>query len=52
MICAVLDEVLHDPELGRFWKYRIGEYLVIASIRDEIVTVRVMRVGHRREIYR
>lgn len=45
-------EALHGPELGRFWKYRVGEYRIIASIRDQIITVRVMRVGHRREVYR
>lgn len=45
-------EALRGPELGRFWKYRVGDYRIIASIRDQIITVRVMRAGHRREIYR
>lgn len=45
-------EALHGPESGRFWKYRVGDYRIIASIRDQTVTVRVMRIGHRREVYR
>ena len=45
-------EALHGPELGRFWKYRVGDYRIIASILDQTITIRVVRIGHRREIYR
>jgi mRNA interferase RelE/StbE len=37
---------------ARLWSYRIGDLRVIASIQDEKVTVLVVRVGNRREIYR
>lgn len=47
-----LGEALHGPELGHFWKYRAGNYRIIASIQDQVITVRVMRIGHRREVYR
>lgn len=47
-----LGEALHGPELGRFWKYRIGPYRIIASIQDDELIVLVVRVGHRREVYR
>lgn len=43
---------LRGPELGRFWKYRVGDYRIIASIEDETVTILVLSVGHRREVYR
>ncbi len=34
------------------WKYRIGDYRLICSIQDGRVTVLVLAVGHRREVYR
>lgn len=39
-------------DLGEFWRYRIGNYRVIASIEDQNVTVLVIRVGHRSKVYR
>lgn len=38
--------------LGALWRYRVGEYRVICDIQHQTVTVLVLRVGHRREIYR
>lgn len=35
-----------------FWRYRIGDYRAICRIEDAVVTVVVIEVGHRREIYR
>ena len=34
------------------WRYRIGDCRLIAAIEDMRFTVIVLRVGHRREIYR
>jgi len=31
---------------------RIGDYRVIYTIKDDVLTVVVVRVGHRREVYR
>ena len=39
-------------EHGGFWRWRIGDYRVIARIEDERVTILVIRVAHRREVYR
>lgn len=33
------------------WRYRIGDYRVIADIQDNIVTILVLEVGHRSKIY-
>ena len=38
--------------LAGLWKYRIGNYRVICEIQDTAITVLVVRIGHRREIYR
>jgi mRNA interferase RelE/StbE len=43
---------LHGPELGAFWKYRVGPYRVVVQLEDELVTLVVVRAGHRRDIYR
>ena len=33
------------------WRYRIGKYRVVVDIRDYIVVVEVLLVGHRKNIY-
>jgi len=38
-------------ELGDFWRFRIGDFRVICTIEDEELTVLVVRIGHRRNIY-
>ena len=43
---------LKGSTLGEFWKYRVGDYRVICRIEDDAVLILVLRVGHRREIYR
>ncbi|WP_338113051.1 type II toxin-antitoxin system RelE/ParE family toxin [Sphingopyxis panaciterrulae] len=34
------------------WRYRIGDYRVIAKIEDGRMVIVVIAVGHRREVYR
>lgn len=34
-----------------FWRIRIGEYRVIYSIEDEILTVEIIGVPHRKDAY-
>ena len=47
-----LGEALHGGEFGRLWKYRVGDWRLVCEIRDQTVTVVVVRIGHRREVYR
>lgn len=47
-----LGAALKGDELGQFWKYRIGDYRVIAEILDQEIRIIVVRIGHRREVYR
>ena len=47
-----IGEALHGSRLGEFWKYRVGDYRLIAKIEDDRLIVLVLRVGHRKEIYR
>ena len=44
-----------DPltkDLKGLWKYRIGDYRIICSIENKRVVVLVVRVGHRRSVYK
>jgi mRNA interferase RelE/StbE len=34
------------------WRYRVGDYRIIASIEDDRFVVLVVTIGHRREVYR
>ena len=34
------------------WRYRIGDYRVICEFRDQTVSVLVVRIGYRKEVYR
>ena len=45
-------EALKGSKLGQFWKYRVGDYRVIARIEDGAVRVLVVRIGNRRNVYR
>ncbi|HRQ56870.1 MAG TPA: type II toxin-antitoxin system RelE/ParE family toxin [Azoarcus taiwanensis] len=38
--------------MGDFWKYRVGDYRVIASIEDDALRILVVRIGNRHEVYR
>jgi mRNA interferase RelE/StbE len=47
-----LGEALKGTELGDLWRYRVGDYRILASIEDRDVRILIIAVGNRREIYR
>ena len=47
-----IGEALKGSELGDLWKYRVGDYRIIASIEDKLVRILIVRIGNRREVYR
>lgn len=47
-----IGEALKGSKLGVFWKYRVGDYRIIAAIEDEVVTILVLRIGNRRDVYK
>ena len=47
-----IGEALRGSELGTFWKYRVGDWRVIARIEDQTVRILVVRIGNRRSVYR
>jgi mRNA interferase RelE/StbE len=47
-----LGQALTGSKLGEFWKYRVGDFRIIASIEDNTVCILVLRIGNRKEIYK
>jgi mRNA interferase RelE/StbE len=47
-----IGEALKGTEFGELWKYRVGDYRIIASIEDKLVRILIVRIGNRREVYR
>lgn len=47
-----LGEALKGSKLGEFWKYRIGSYRIIAEIIDNKMTILVIKIGDRKEVYK
>jgi len=51
----------HDPrDFGKpltgdkvgLWRYRVGEYRIVCRIDDGSGSVLVLRIGHRKDVYR
>ena len=38
--------------LREFWRYRVGDHRIFCRLEDGIVTVFVVHIGHRREVYK
>jgi mRNA interferase RelE/StbE len=34
------------------FRFRIGDYRVVYSVQSEILTIEIIRIGHRKDIYR
>lgn len=47
-----LGEALQGEHFSGLWKYRVGDYRLITQIKDEEIQILVLKVGHRREVYR
>ena len=46
-----MGKALKGP-LGDLWRYRVGDFRVICDIQDKVLTVLVLQIGNRREVYR
>ncbi len=45
-----IDQALRGDRFGEFWRYR--DYRVVARIEDSEALIQVLRIGHRRDVYR
>lgn len=58
---AILTKLMINPsayieplvgEFGGYYKFRVGDYRLICTKEDEKLTVIVVEIGHRSEIYK
>lgn len=47
-----LGKALTGPQLGTFWRYRVGDYRIICDIHDGALRILVIEMGHRKDTYR
>ena len=47
-----IGEALQGSKYGTLWKYRVGDYRILAEVEDATIRIVVIRIGHRREVYR
>ncbi|HLM14689.1 MAG TPA: type II toxin-antitoxin system RelE/ParE family toxin [Reyranella sp.] len=47
-----IGQALKGSDLGQFWKYRVGDWRIIASIEDRNIRILVVRIANRRKAYR
>ena len=45
-----IGEALKGSRLGEFWKYRVGDYRVVANIEDGALRILIVRIGNRRDV--
>ncbi len=56
---VALEFIAKDPSVGKplkltlkgKWSYRVGPYRIIYSVEHKVLTVYVLDIGHRREVY-
>ena len=46
-----MGKALKGP-LGDLWSYRMGDFRILCDIQDEVLTILVLQIGNRREVYR
>jgi len=60
-ISNAIDELSLNPRLQGYiklqgnlnlYRYRIGDYRIIYSISDEAVTIFIIKIAHRKDVYR
>ncbi|HXR17988.1 MAG TPA: type II toxin-antitoxin system RelE/ParE family toxin [Terriglobales bacterium] len=46
-----IGEPLQGTLVG-LWRYRVGDYRIICTLEHDRLVVLVLRIGHRREVYK
>jgi mRNA interferase RelE/StbE len=47
-----IGEPMKGTRFAGLWRYRSGDYRILCEIQDEKITILVVLVGHRREVYK
>lgn len=48
----LIGEALQGSRLGTLWKYRVGDFRIIADLKDNTLCILVVKIGNRREVYK
>lgn len=38
-------------DLSGLWRYRVGDYRILCQIEDDTLLIRIIKIGHRRNVY-
>ena len=52
MISRRSPDRLKPLPISPLWRYRVGDWRIVAHIEDEVLRVLILRIAHRREVYR
>jgi mRNA interferase RelE/StbE len=59
VLAAIEAQLANDPRAGTrlrgvdaLWRWRVGDYRVIYTFNDAELWILVVRIGHRRDVYR
>ena len=47
-----LGKPLKGSQFEDLWRYRVGDYRIITHIEDDILTILVVAIGNRKDVYR
>lgn len=47
-----IGEPMKGSRFADLWRYRSGDYRILCEIQDEKITILVVLVGHRKEVYK
>ena len=47
-----LGKALVGKSFGDHVRFRVGDYRLVCDIQDKEITILVLRIGHRKEVYR
>jgi mRNA interferase RelE/StbE len=45
-------KALRGDAFGDYWRYRVGDYRIVCDIQDRVLTVLVIEIGNRQDIYK
>ena len=47
-----IGKALKGSKMGEFWRYRVGNFRIVAHIEDDVFRVLVIRIARRDKVYR
>jgi len=41
-----------QASLNEYWAYRVGDYRLICELKDNVLVILIVEIGHRSDVYR